>query len=318
MIGTGFARSPVTGMLNSIHDGSPDHRATPLIDPGILDSKRLQMFFASVKEGSFAAAAQRLSVTPSAISHAMKGLEEDLGCALFRRLGPQVKPTGAAVRLMPMVEELLLRMSAMKGALAALESRSESLVLRMPHSLAELLPNEMFAIFSECFPAARLEVLFERGEQVLDFEIGYADSAPTDQIRRELMTEEIKMYAAPFHRLGQQSKVSRSEVTQSLLIFSDSTTHGLVERELGKEFRCWILPGVVAAREMAAQGEGIAFLPQWATGGSMKDGSLVSLKSPGQRLERTCWACWEPSRPLTWVAQVFLSLLASELEAQAG
>jgi DNA-binding transcriptional LysR family regulator len=305
-------------MLNSIHDGSPHQRAAPWIGTGIVDSKRLQMFYASVKEGSFAAAAQCLSVTPSAISHAMKGLEEDLGCALFLRSGPQVRPTGSAVRLMPMVEELLTRMSAMKDALAALESRSERLVLRVPHSLAELLPTEMFAIFSECFPEVCLEVLFERGEQLLDFEIGYSDGAPADQIRRELVTEEIKMYVAPFHRLGQQSKASRSEVTQSLLIFSDSTVQGLVERELGKEFKCWVLPGVVAAREMAVQGQGIAFLPQWAVGNSMRDGSLVNVKFAGQRLERACCAWWDPTRPLTWMAQVFLSLLASELEAQAG
>ena len=32
-----------------------------------------------------------------AVKAAMKALEEDFGCALFRRVGPQVKPTGAAM-----------------------------------------------------------------------------------------------------------------------------------------------------------------------------------------------------------------------------
>ena len=110
-------------MLNMIHDTPGRLREPPVIDPGIVDSKRLQMFYVSVKEGSFAGAAQILSVSPSAISHAMKSLEEDLGCSLFRRLGPQVKPTGAAVRLLPMVEDLLVRMSSMKSELAALDGR---------------------------------------------------------------------------------------------------------------------------------------------------------------------------------------------------
>ena len=100
-------------MLSKIHDARNGPQGPPEIDPGIVDSKRLQMFYASVRGGSFAAAAQLLSVSPSAISHAMKALEEDLGCALFRRSGPQVTPTGAAIRLLPMVEDLLTRMSSM-------------------------------------------------------------------------------------------------------------------------------------------------------------------------------------------------------------
>ncbi len=111
-------------MLNMIHDTPGRLREPPVIDPGIVDSKRLQMFYVCVKEGSFAGAAQILSVSPSAISHAMKSLEEDLGCSLFRRLGPQVKPTGAAVRLLPMVEDLLVKMSSMKSELATLDGRS--------------------------------------------------------------------------------------------------------------------------------------------------------------------------------------------------
>lgn len=313
---------PSNRMLNTIHDSNKGPGTTALIDPGILDSKRLQMFYASVKEGSFAAASQLLSVSPSAISHAMKGLEEDLGCALFRRMGPQVKPTGAAVRLMPMVEDLLSRMSSMKSALGNLGKRSESLVFRMPSSLAGLLPTAMFATFSECFPAARLEVLLESKtaeDPETDFEIDYSDRVPPEQIRRDLINEEIRMYVAPFHGLGQQSKSWRAaDIRESLLIFPDRRTHALGSRQLddGTGLKTWILPSVMAAREMALQGQGIAFLPQWAVGSAVKDGGLVNLKLAGFHLGRTCCAWWEPTRPPTWVAQVFLSLLVADIETR--
>lgn len=308
-------------MLNTIHDSNQRLQTIALIDPGILDSKRLQMFYASVREGSFAAASQLLSVSPSAISHAMKSLEEDLGCALFRRTGPQVKPTGAAVRLLPMVEDLLTRMSSMKSALGNLGRRPESLVFRMRPSLGGLLPTAMFATFSECFPAAHIEILLE-GEAAddpeTDFEIGYADQMPAEQIRRDLMTEDIQMYVAPFHGLGQQSKLSRADITQSLLIFPDRMTHALGSRQLddGTGLKTWILPSAIAAREMALQGQGIALLPQWAVGSAVKEGSLVNLKLPGFQLRRTCCAWWEPTRPLTWIAQVFLSLLVTDIETR--
>jgi DNA-binding transcriptional LysR family regulator len=312
-------------MLNAIHHPRIELSNTILIDPEIVDSKRLQMFYASVRLGSFAAAAQVLSVSPSAISHAMKGLEEDLGCSLFRRFGPQVKPTGAAVRLLPMVDELLARMSSMKREMAALDGRAESLVVRMPSALAGLFQTGMLATFSECFPAANLEILLDRGESddstepPVDFEINYLQQFPGDRIRRDLMTEEFEAYVAPFHGLGQKSRISVTELRQNLLIFPDRFVHQSLSQQIGGrgaglDLKSWILPNPVAARELALHGQGIVFLPQWAVGSAGRDGTLVHLKLPGLEISRTCRAWWEASRPLTWVAEVFLSLLVAEMD----
>lgn len=312
-------------MLNAIHHSKIELPNTPLIDPEIVDSKRLQMFYASVRLGSFAAAAQVLSVSPSAISHAMKGLEEDLGCALFRRFGPQVKPTGAAVRLLPMVEELLARMSSMKSEMAALDGRAESLVVRMPSALGGLLQTGMLAKFSECFPAANLEILLHPGESdgspdpAADFEINYLHQFPGDRIRRDLMTEEFEAYVAPFHGLGQKSRISIAELRQNLLVFPDRFVHQALTQQIGgrgagPDLKSWILPNPIAARELALHGQGIVFLPQWAVGGAGRDGTLVHLKLPGLEISRTCCAWWEARRPLTWVAEVFLSLLVAEMD----
>lgn len=313
-------------MLSKIHDtpgGPPD---APAIDPGIVDSKRLQMFYASVKEGSFAGAAQILSVSPSAISHAMKGLEEDLGCALFRRFGPQVKPTGAAVRLLPMVADLLVRMSSMKTELAALDGRSESLVFRLPASLIGMLDPGVLSTFYECFPAADFQIVVREegagdllGKRV-DFDIDYLQRVPGKMVRRDLMVEEFHAYAAPFHGLGQKSRISPGDLRRSLLIFPDQFTYEWLMPQLGRggggEMRTWILPDPRAARELARQGQGIVFLPEWAVGSAVRDETLVCLKLSGSELRRTCCAWWESSRPLTWVAEVFLSLLAAKIESE--
>lgn len=310
-------------MLSKIHDDPGGVQSGPAIDPGIVDSKRLQMFYASVKEGSFAGAAQLLSVSPSAISHAMKALEEDLGCALFRRFGPQVKPTGAAVRLLPIVEDLLVRMSSMKNELAALDGRTESLVCRVPASLIGMLQPGVLSTFHECFPAAdfQIVVLEEGSEHLLgkrvDFDIDYLQRVPRERVRRDLMIEEFRAYVAPFHELGQKSRISTGDLKRSLLIFPDAFTFEWLMPHLergGGETRKWILPDPRAARELARQGQGVVFLPDWAVGSAVQDGSLVCLKFPGPELRRTCCANWEPSRPLTWVAEVFLSLLVAKVE----
>ena len=45
----------------------------------------LQVFESAARLGSFKAAATELSVTPTAVSHRIRALEEALGCALFHR-----------------------------------------------------------------------------------------------------------------------------------------------------------------------------------------------------------------------------------------
>ena len=314
-------------MLNMIHDGAGVLGRPVVIDPGIVDSKRLQMFYAAAKEGSFAAAAQILSVSPSAISHAMKSLEEDLGCALFRRLGPQVKPTGAAVRLLPMVEDLLVRMSLMKSELAALDGRAESLVFRLPSSLLGVLRTGPLATFHECFPAADFEMIVrEDGEsdavdRRVDFELDFRERVPREMVRRNLVVEDFRAYAAPFHSFGQKARVSVSDLRQSLLIFQDRWVFSSLVEQLdgGAEsgLRKWILPDSQVALDLARQGQGIVFLPEWAAGELVRDGTLVCLKLPGLKLQRTCCAWWEASRPLTWVAEVFLSLFSEDV-SQGG
>jgi len=310
-------------MMNSIHDAEGAAEKMPMIDREIVDSKRLQMFYVCVKEGSFAAAAQRLSVSPSAVSHAMKLLEEDLGCGLFRRLGPQVKPTGAAVRLIPLVEELLARMASLKNELASLNGGLESLVIRMPVELLGLMGTAPLSSFHECFPAANFEFLVKRADDIdpregrVDFDVDYQEEVPAAMVRRDMAVEEFRAYVAPFHRLGQKSRVTLDELRQSLLIFSDKFILATIAKQLGKSeepvLRKWILPDSRLGLDLAKQGQGIVFLPEWIAESALREGALVCLKLPGLAVTRTLCAWWPATRPLTWVAEVFLSLLAEDI-----
>ena len=54
---------------------------------GLLDSRQLRAFTALARSGSFTQAARELHLTQSAVSHAMRALEEDIGCRLLDRAG---------------------------------------------------------------------------------------------------------------------------------------------------------------------------------------------------------------------------------------
>ena len=55
----------------------------------------LVAFLAVAQDQSFTRAAAKLGVTPSALSHAIKGLEERLGLRLLSRTTRNVSPTAA-------------------------------------------------------------------------------------------------------------------------------------------------------------------------------------------------------------------------------
>jgi DNA-binding transcriptional LysR family regulator len=64
------------------------------------DVTSLSAFLAVAEERSFTRAAKRLGVSPSAISHAMRGLEEGIGVRLLSRTTRSVAPTDAGEHLL--------------------------------------------------------------------------------------------------------------------------------------------------------------------------------------------------------------------------
>ena len=61
----------------------------------------LRAFEAAARRGSFRDAATELHVTPAAISHQIKALEDHLGVALFRRLNREVRLTDQGRACLP-------------------------------------------------------------------------------------------------------------------------------------------------------------------------------------------------------------------------
>jgi DNA-binding transcriptional LysR family regulator len=73
---------------------------TTRLDPKDLDLNKLRTFFAIAERGGVSAAAERLALTRSAVSHSLAALESSLGVALFHRVGKRLVLTreGTALR----------------------------------------------------------------------------------------------------------------------------------------------------------------------------------------------------------------------------
>jgi DNA-binding transcriptional LysR family regulator len=88
----------------------------------ILDSRKLLAFATLARVGSFTHAARELNLTQSAVSHAIKALERDLGCRLFDRMGRSVAITAAGKQLLQRTEVILAQMIGARADLAAFTS----------------------------------------------------------------------------------------------------------------------------------------------------------------------------------------------------
>jgi LysR family glycine cleavage system transcriptional activator len=79
----------------------------------------LRAFEAAARTGSFRAAASDLGLTPSAVSHAVRGLEESLGATLFLREGRSIRLTADGETLVQHVERAFGELRLGIGAVAA-------------------------------------------------------------------------------------------------------------------------------------------------------------------------------------------------------
>jgi DNA-binding transcriptional LysR family regulator len=86
----------------------------------ILDSRKLLAFTTLARVGSFTNAARELHLTQSAVSHAIKSLEQDLDCRLFDRLGRQVSLTAAGRQLLDHATRIITEMRNAREDLVAL------------------------------------------------------------------------------------------------------------------------------------------------------------------------------------------------------
>lgn len=90
-----------------------------------LDLQQLRAFFLVVQAGGFSAAARRLNRTQSAVSHAVRKLEDSAGLRLLERRGRDVRPTEEGQRLYKACESVFSTLDSAQEDLHRGRSRAE-------------------------------------------------------------------------------------------------------------------------------------------------------------------------------------------------
>jgi DNA-binding transcriptional LysR family regulator len=290
-----------------------------------LDSRQLNAFAALVRCGSFTLASKELFLTQSAVSHAIKALEDDLGCRLVDRVGKRVQLTPAGEQFLRHAENILREMNSARSEIEVLSKWGHGR-LRVGASTTacqHLLPA-VLREFRESFPKCVIRI--EPGDQSRQLELlraGHVDLAfllePQGQVSEELVfvplfEDELRLFVAPQHPWAHLGLVPREELeTETLILYNKASyTFRLVSNYLKEEkivLSNFIeLGSMEAIKELVKLGLGAGVLAPWIAGSELEDGTLVSLPLGPRKLRRQWSVAYWKGRRLALAEEIFVGL----------
>ena len=160
----------------------------------------LRTFEAAARLGSFKAAAEELRVTPTAVSHQVRGLEEALGIALFARRPRAVALTQSGEVLAAAVGSGLLQI---RQALERIAAAQTTLTVTTTPAFAALRLAPHLPAFYARHPEISVQLLTGaepldmRRERQVDIAIRYGRGPYPDLHAAALLGETFGVYGAP-------------------------------------------------------------------------------------------------------------------------
>lgn len=294
-----------------------------------LDSRQLLAFSALARCQSFTRAAKELFLTQSAISHAIKALETEVGSRLVDRAGRRVLLTQAGEQFLRHTEKILREMEAARSGLDAL-SRWGHGRLRVGASTTTcqyLLPA-VLREFKQSFPKA--EITIEPGdhaEQVellqsnrIDLAIMLEPESPSEFEFIPLFDDELRLLTSPMHAWVQQRRTTRGSLeNETLILYNKSSYTFRLVADYFRNERVVIghsieLGSMDAIKELAKIGVGIGVLAPWVAQAELESGALVSFPLGRKRLRRKWGIAHLRCRRLPLGEETFIGLCRSVTE----
>src|SRR6478735_6511812 len=263
------------------------------IRQGALDG--VEAFLSVAQHRSFRRAAAELGVTPSAISQAVRVLEERIGAALFMRTTRSVGLTEAGeqflARAKPAFEELVAASEVARGLG---ERPAGRLRLSVPRAVVPILLEPPIASFCRAYPEVEVEIAaseelvdlaakgFDAGVRLGQFIAADMVAVPLTRPLRYVIVGS-PAYLARRDRperpddLRHHACVRMRRSSGAIALWSLSDDGRVIEIAVSGPFIANDFPTMLGA---AVEGLGLAQLPEPIAAGPMKAGKLVHVLEP--------------------------------------
>ncbi|HYC54109.1 MAG TPA: LysR family transcriptional regulator [Candidatus Binatia bacterium] len=292
-----------------------------------LDLNKLVTFLIIAEAGGVAAAARRLSLTRSAISHSLTALEAALGATLFHRVGKTMVLTAEGKQLRSVVADARDRLSEALGEVlgGATEVRG-TVRVGLFTGFSRFRIATAVEEFVRLHPDARVRVAFgpqswlaeELAAGRLDFTLSLRPAAhEAGHFESERLFEQSLVLAVPGgkpRRAADFSAVSRLSLIdyyQSDPLIDRWTRHHFGARRVPRErIRCWVATTDLAV-ELVLRGAGACVLPDDVAAPFERERRLSLLRGPKEPLRDPVWLNRLASRRRVRALQAFREVLGS-------
>lgn len=253
----------------------------------------LAVFAEIVEAGSFAKAAMRMGLSPSALSHAMRALEAKVGIRLLDRTTRSLAPTDAGENLLLQLRPAMASVEGALGALDAVRVRPAGRIRINAHRMAAVhvvLPR--LAAFAERCPDVAVELVVNDGLVDIVAERFDCGVRHEGQLQRDMISVRISppvplaFVAAPAYLVARAAPEAPDDLSRHRCICYRYTSAGTMHVwEFVSEDRIFQQPvtgsfvtnDVDVMRDAAVSGVGVACLPLPHVAEHLKSGGLVEI-----------------------------------------
>ncbi|MBL9205253.1 MAG: LysR family transcriptional regulator [Opitutaceae bacterium] len=295
-----------------------------------LDSRQLLAFATLARRGSFTQTAKELFLTQSAVSHAIKALEEEVSTRLFERVGKKVFLTQAGEQLLRHAERILREMRDARTGLSDLQNwgHSRLRVGASPTACHYLLPT-VLREFKQSFPKCVIRIEPGDGPKMVELlhsnQVDLAlmlEPFEDDGVSfRKLFEDELKLLVPPTHPWAQRGKVLRDEIADETFILynKNSYTFRMVidyfQRDGISLHNVMELGSMEAIKELVKIGLGTGIIAPWIAQRELAEASLVAFPIGARRLKRIWGVAHLKGRRLALAEETFTGLCESVAES---
>lgn len=255
----------------------------------------LQAFLAVARERSFSKAAGKMGVSSSALSHAVRGLEERLGVRLLARTTRSVSPTEVGERLMRSIAPHFEGIDAELAAINDFRERPAGhLRISCGDSVVEAVFRPMLHDFLQAFPDITVELVIDNGfvdivEQRIDAGVRLGEAISKDMIAVRISPDwRFTCVAAPAYLERRSAPATPQELTNhrciNLRLTTAGSTYAWEFAKDGRELNVRVdgqltFNSIIPVLGAALDGNGLGFVPEYMTRPYLATGQLVEVLS---------------------------------------
>jgi DNA-binding transcriptional LysR family regulator len=289
-----------------------------------LTPRQLEAFLAVQREGGFGAAAQSLSLTPSAVSQLVAELEATVGFRVFDRTTRKVTLTAAGQDFLNDATSAVAGLANAERAATLLRNRASGHVcIAAPQALAATLLPAVIEDFARSRPKVHVRLKDTAVEQLIagvanadcDLAIGTDVDTADAAERHDLFESPWVLWCARSHPLAGQPSVKWSDLREHKVVAAGRDhEHSVPAMSLALPASQRIVPAdvvdhVTTALGLAARGLSVTLAPQYVEHLAAPMG-LVKRRVIGPEVKRKVCMYLPKRRSASPAAQAFADHLA--------